>query len=47
MLEAKYEDKLGFPGGRECKTKKNSVGWGGGMDIFWNYTFLEKIFSLL
>ena len=39
ILEAKYEAKLEFPGGRGCETKKPSKG---GVRIhiciFWNYT---------
>jgi len=35
ILEAKYEAKLEFLGGRGCKTKTFH---GEGMDIFWNYT---------
>ena len=37
ILEAKYEAKLEFLGGRGYKTKTFR---GGSMDIFWNYTFL-------
>ena len=37
ILEAKYEAKLEFLGGRGYKTKTFH---GGSMDIFWNYTFL-------
>ena len=34
FLEAVYGNKLEFPGGGGCKTKKNFHG--GSMDIFWN-----------
>ena len=37
ILEAKYEAKLEFLGGREGAKQKPSMG-GGSMDIFWNYT---------
>ena len=38
ILEAKYEAKLEFPGGRGCKTKTFP---GGSMDIFWNYSIID------
>ena len=39
-LEAMYENKLEFPGGREDAKQKTFRG--GSMDIFWNYTMTRK-----
>ena len=36
LLEAKYEAKLEFPGGRRCAKQKTLRGRS--MDIFWNST---------
>ena len=41
ILEAIYETKLEFPGGREGAKQKTLCG--GSMDIFWNCTFLQKV----
>ena len=42
FLEAVYDNKLEFPGGRggRCKTKTFH---GGSMDIFWNCTMLNDV----
>ena len=39
VLEAMYENKLEFPGGRRLQNKKPS---GGSMDIFWNCTLISS-----
>ena len=41
FLEAVYENKLKFPGGRGGGARQKTFR-GGSMDIFWNCTLYEK-----
>ena len=49
ILEAKYEAELEFPGGGGVGDAKQKPfnGGGGGMDIFWNCTLINKYFYFL
>ena len=45
ILEAKYEAKLEFLGGRGVRNKKSFRG--GSMGIFWNYTLCDTLKLLI